>query len=153
MKIGDALSEECIEVGLIANTREEAIQKLVNKLSVTEVFQDAETIFHAVLERERIMTTGVGNGIAIPHCKHEACNDFKVALGILEEPVDFTAIDSKPVNIIFLLVGPNSTAGNHIKLLSRISRLVNKSDTREELLELKSSKDVYEFLLEKEKDI
>jgi fructose-specific phosphotransferase system IIA component len=153
MKIAEALELDCIELNLDVKTREEAIEKLIDSLSKTDSFDEKETIFHAVLERERIMTTGVGNGIAIPHCKHEDCRNFKMALGILSKPVDFTAIDSKPVNIIFLLVGPNNTAGSHIKLLSRISRIVNKSETREELLKFSSSEDVYNFLLEKEKNI
>ena len=153
MKIGEALSENCIRLELSANNREDAIQILVNELVKTNTFDNESVVYKAVLERERIMTTGVGNGIAIPHCKHESCKEFKIALGVLKQGVDFSAIDSQPVNIVFLLIGPNSTAGNHIKLLSRISRLMNNIDIREKLVSLKSSEEVYQFLLEKEKMI
>jgi len=150
MKIGEALSEDCIRIELESQTREDVIRVLVDELEKTGSYQNSDVVFKAVLERERIMTTGVGNGIAIPHCKHESCSEFKIALGILNHAVDFSAIDGQPVNIVFLLIGPNNTAGNHIKLLSRISRLVNNSDVRDKIRSFTSEKDVFDFLLEKE---
>ena len=68
-------------------------------------------LYQAVLEREKVMTTGIGNGIAIPHCKNNACPQFVIALGITQKGIDFQAVDGKPVNLVFLLLGPLSEPG------------------------------------------
>jgi mannitol/fructose-specific phosphotransferase system IIA component (Ntr-type) len=111
---------------------------------------DPELAYSAVLDREKIMTTGVGNGIAIPHCKHHSCPNFAVALGLHNKGVNFEAIDKKNVKIIFLLVGPENNPGLHIKLLSRISRLMSNEDLREQMLECKTSDDLIKVIKEEE---
>ncbi|RMH63148.1 MAG: PTS sugar transporter subunit IIA [Calditrichaeota bacterium] len=132
MSLSEYLTPEHIRVPLTSATRDEAIRELITLLSPE--LKDAEKAYQAVLAREKIMTTGVGNGVAIPHCKNEACTDFSLALGIHPDGLDFNAVDQKPVHIIVLLIGPENNPAQHIKLLSRVSRLLNNKAFREELL-------------------
>lgn len=148
MRLTDILAEEYIQIPLSVNNRNESIKFLINLLK--DEISDAEEAFNAVLEREKIMTTGVGNGIAIPHCKHNSCPNFAAALGIHPKGIDFEAIDKKKVKIVFLLVGPENNPGLHIKLLSRISRLMSNEDLREHLASCKTGKDALKLIEEEE---
>ena len=96
------------------------------------------------------MSTGVGNGFAIPHGKTDAVKDIVAAFAITEHPVDYQALDEQPVRLVFLLVGRDSLVGPHIKLLSRISRLMNKEEFRKELLMSKTPKEVIELFQRQE---
>ena len=148
MRLTDILTENHIQIPVTSNNRNESIKDLINLLD--EEINDIDQAYEAVLEREKIMTTGVGNGIAIPHCKHSSCPNFAAALGIHSKGVDFEAIDKKKVKIIFLLVGPENNPGLHIKLLSRISRLMSNEDLREQLINAKSSEDAIQLIEEEE---
>ena len=110
---------------------------------------DKEKVRSAIFEREKIMSTGVGNGFAIPHGKTDAVADIVASFGITAEPINYQALDDKPVRLVFLLVGKENLVGPHIKLLSRISRLMNKEEFRAKLLTLQTPKEVLEsFKLE-----
>jgi fructose-specific phosphotransferase system IIA component len=150
MRLTDVLNENLVNISLDGTSRDECIKELIDKLSDTETIKNVDSIFEAVLEREKIMTTGVGNGIAIPHCKHADSPEFAVCLGIQPKGVDFQSIDKKDVNIIFLLVGPENNPGLHIKLLSRISRLMSNEELRQQLLECKSDQDAYNLIQDEE---
>jgi len=150
MRLTDVLKSELIKIPLDAKSRDACIEELIDKLSENKIIDNKKNIFNAVLEREKIMTTGVGNGIAIPHCKHNDSPDFAVCLGINTKGVDFEAIDKKPVKIIFLLVGPENNPGLHIKLLSRISRLMSNEELRGHLIECKTGEDAFNFIQEEE---
>jgi fructose-specific phosphotransferase system IIA component len=151
MKLTDILKREFIKVPLAGATKEECIANLIDILAASKLVTNRAKVLDEVLAREEIMTTGVGNGIAIPHCKNNSTQEFAVALGITENRIDFNAIDDNPVHIIFLLIGPDMQPGLHIKLLSRISRLMNKEALRNELLGLKSADDIF-LLLQKEEE-
>ncbi|MBP3192355.1 PTS sugar transporter subunit IIA [Natronogracilivirga saccharolytica] len=134
MKISDLLDESNVIPGLSARTKNEAIDKLVDTLSDKLDGETIKSVRKAVLERENIMSTGVGKGLAIPHGKSKQLSQTYAAFGKLEEPVEYNAIDGEPVHILFLLVGPESQNSVHIKMLSRISRLLNSSAFREKLV-------------------
>lgn len=148
MRLTDLLTLENIKIPLNSNKRDQAIQELIDLLK--EHVNDSQQAFGAVMEREKIMTTGVGNGIAIPHCKHHSCPDFTIALGITEKGIDFSAIDNQDVNLVFLLLGPENNPGTHIKLLSRISRLMSDETFRKQLMETKEPAQAYNLLKEQE---
>ena len=150
MRLTDVLNEGLINISLEGKTRDECIRELIDRLAESKTVNNSQLIFDAVLEREKIMTTGVGNGIAIPHCKHVESPEFAVCLGIQKKGVDFHSIDKKDVKIIFLLVGPENNPGLHIKLLSRISRLMSNEELRQQLLSCKSDKEAFELLQEEE---
>ena len=150
MRLTDILLTDYIKLPLDAKDRDEAIKKLVLLLGQFEVIDDTDQAYKAVLDREKIMTTGVGNGIAIPHCKDSSCPNFAVAMGLHKKGLNFESIDKKKVRIVFLLVGPENNPGLHIKLLSRISRLMSNEDLRDELLDCKTAKDALNLLQEEE---
>ena len=150
MRLTDVLNEDYINISLSGTNRDECIKELINKLATAQTITSTDNIFDAVLEREKIMTTGVGNGIAIPHCKHPDSPEFSVCLGIQQKGVDFQSIDKKDVTIIFLLVGPENNPGLHIKLLSRISRLMSNEELRQQLLECKSNKEAFDLIHDEE---
>jgi fructose-specific phosphotransferase system IIA component len=150
MRLTDVLLKDLIKIPLRGKTRDTCIKELIEKLSEGKLIKSKETILKAVLEREKIMTTGVGNGIAIPHCKHSDSPQFSVGLGIQTNGVDFSAIDKKPVKIIFILVGPENNPGLHIKLLSRISRLMSNEELRNQLASCKNKDEAYNLIQEEE---
>jgi fructose-specific phosphotransferase system IIA component len=150
MKLVDVLKPEYIKITLEGKSKEEVIKELIEILSPHRLFENEDEVFSAIMEREKIMTTGVGRDVAIPHCKRKDCRDFAIALGIHPKGVDFRSIDNKPAKIIFLLVGPEENPGMHIRLLSRISRLIAKETVRKELLKITSSKEAYNLLKKEE---
>ncbi len=136
---------------LEADTKEEVLNKLIATLS-DEVDEKAlEEISNAVFEREAIMSTGVGKGLAIPHGKASGISETYAAFATLKKPVDYEAVDGEPVIMIFLLVGPKSSNSLHIKMLSRISRLMNNSSFREKLKECSSADEIIGVFEEEEK--
>lgn len=150
MRLTDVLHKDLIRIPLASKDRDSTIKELINVLMNKNSITNEKSIFQAVLDREKIMTTGVGNGIAIPHCKHTDSPDFAVALGINKDGLEFESIDKKPVKIVFLLVGPENNPGLHIKLLSRISRLMSNEELRQQLIESKDADEALNFIEEEE---
>lgn len=150
MKISDLLDNSNVIPALEAHNKKDAINKLIDTLSSKLKNETIESVRQAVMEREEIMSTGVGKGLAIPHGKSKKIEKTYVAFGKLIDPVDYEAIDGEPVNILFLLVGPESQNSVHIKMLSRISRLLNSSAFREKLLSSNSSESIIELFRSEE---
>lgn len=150
MRLTDILLKEHIQIPLQSKERDDCIKDLISLLNNNNMLSDMDQAFQAVLDREKIMTTGVGNGIAIPHCKHSSCPNFSVALGINKNGINFESLDKKPVKIVFLLVGPENNPGLHIKLLSRISRLMSNEELRDQLLDCSTADEVVELINEEE---
>jgi mannitol/fructose-specific phosphotransferase system IIA component (Ntr-type) len=105
-----------------------------------------------VLEREKIMSTGVGKGFAIPHGKTSSVKEILAAFGKTNRPIEYEALDSKPVHLVFLLVGKDNMVSTHIKLLSRISRMMNKDEFREKLLNARNEAEIYNIFKEEEEN-
>lgn len=134
MKLNSILTEERIKIPLDNTEKEKIIEEMVNLIDRSVKLNNKPQVLKAVLEREAVMSTGVGDEVAIPHAKAEGVDDIIAALGITREPVDFKSLDEKPVRLVWLLVGPQDKTGPHLKALSRISRLMHKKDFRERLL-------------------
>ncbi|MFZ0389915.1 MAG: PTS sugar transporter subunit IIA [Calditrichia bacterium] len=150
MKLVDVLKPDYIRIPLKGDDKKSVIREVINILAPYKIFDDSEKIFDAVMEREKIMTTGVGRGVAIPHCKKESCRQFAISLGIQKDGIDFQSIDNQPAHIIFLLVGPENNPGRHIRLLSRISRLISKDNLRDDLLNCSSPQEAFDLLKKEE---
>ena len=144
MKISDVLTEDMVVTGLDGETKDDVINALIDLVATSPKVKDKEKVRGAIFEREKIMSTGVGNGFAIPHGKSEAVTDIVAAFGVTARPIDYQSLDEKPVRLIFLLVGKDNLVGPHIKLLSRISRLMNKEQFRKRLLELQTPHEIME---------
>lgn len=89
---------------------------------------DADAVFHALMAREQLGSTGLGNGIAIPHCRVEGCSDVIGMLVTLREPIDFDAMDDRPVDLLFFLVVPNARDDDHVRTLASVATLFNDED-------------------------
>lgn len=151
MKICEILKTERIIPSLQSSDKESAIKELVYLFKDDPRVKDVDVVYQAVLEREKIMSTGVGKGFAIPHAKTNSVNEIIAAFGKLENPIDFQALDEQPVKLIFLLVGKENLVGPHIKLLSRLSRMMNLDEFRESLANASSAEEIYSLFETEEK--
>lgn len=152
MKISDILSTELIGVGLEVKDKDDSIRKLIEIAARSGKILDVNKVTDTIFEREKLVSTGVGKGFAIPHGKTDAISDVLASFAILKEPIDFDSIDGEPVTFIFLLVGKETLLNTHIKLLSRISRLMNKDEFRSKLLKALSSEEVLKIFKDEEQN-
>lgn len=150
MRLIDLLQPEFIKYPLVASSKIEVIKELLTLLAEHQRIWNPEKILNAILEREKILSTGLGNGVAIPHCRSNAVQEFSLALGIHPRGVEFQSLDHKPSHIIFLLVGPETEAGFHLRLLSRISRIISKPEVRESILASHSVPEIHRILQNQE---
>jgi fructose-specific phosphotransferase system IIA component len=151
MNIFSLLEPQTVLPNLEVKNKTEILHRLVASLEGKVSAEKTEIILEAVIERENIMSTGVGKGLAIPHGKTAAVEQTYAAFAVLKDPVDYEAIDHKPVNMVFLLIGPQSSNSLHIKMLSRISRLMNNSDFRARLGDCTTPEEIIEQFKNEEK--
>lgn len=150
MKVSELLKPEFIIPDLKGETKEEVINELIDLFKSDPRIEDIEKVRSAVIEREKIMSTGVGKGFAIPHGKTNAVKEIIGAFGRIKDGVDYEALDGNPVTLVFLLVGKDNLISTHIKLLSRISRLMNKDDFRHRLIWAENSDEILKLFNEEE---
>lgn len=132
MEISDLLTPDRVVADLRATSKKQALQELARHASEMTGLND-RAIFDVLLERERLGTTGVGNGIAIPHGKLNELDGLYGLFARIEKPVDFDSIDGDPVDLIFLLLAPEGAGADHLKALARVSRLLRDENTCQKL--------------------
>jgi fructose-specific phosphotransferase system IIA component len=142
MNICSLLSDTTILSNLSVKDKEELLHQMVDALAEEVDDRQLGDIRTSVFEREKIMSTGVGKQLAIPHGKVKSIEKNYASFAILKSPIDYNSIDGEPVKMVFLLAGPESKNSTHIKLLSRISRLMNSAAFRDSLLECSSSEEI-----------
>lgn len=150
MNIVSLLDKDAVYPRLDTSDKQELLEKLIHSFESKVDEEALERIREAVFQRESIMSTGVGKGLAIPHGKAKGLRQSYAAFALLTEPVDYDAIDEKPVSMVFLLVGPESENSLHIKMLSRISRLMNNEDFRNRLQQCSTAEQILESFEEEE---
>jgi fructose-specific phosphotransferase system IIA component len=150
IKITDILNPACIELNLDVKDKTDALEKMVELLARNGKVADVKTLETVILDRERLMSTGIGNGVALPHGKTNVVDRSMAALATLANPIDFDALDDKPVSIVLLLVGTEANVGVHLRLLSRISRMVGSEQFRTALLAARTVDDVTNLLVANE---
>lgn len=123
MEIEEILTPDSVLTSLRATSKKQALQELAKQASQITGLHE-RTVFDVLLERERLGTTGVGRGIAIPHGKLSELDRLYGVFAVLEQPIDFDAVDDQPVDLIFLLLAPESAGADHLKALARVSRLL-----------------------------
>lgn len=133
MLLSELLDADCVRVPLNGRTKDEVLRELVELAAPGHAPDEIDAILAAVREREREMTTGFGDGVAIPHGRTPLVDRLLVAAGVASTPVDYDALDGKPVELFFLLVGPEVAAGAHVKVLSRLARLLRRDEIRRRL--------------------
>ncbi len=150
MRLSEILSQDLISISLEKTEKISLIHELVDILDRADKLKDRDQVLDAVLKREDIMSTGMGDGVAIPHAKTEGVKELVAAFGISKKGVDFQAIDQKPVKLIFLMVSPPDQTGPHLKALSRISRLMHRKNFRDQLARAKSSQQIIDAIKNEE---
>jgi mannitol/fructose-specific phosphotransferase system IIA component (Ntr-type) len=150
--LSDLLTADRVIVPLTGGSKEALLEELVALLHARGAVRDPDDVLRAVRRREDLLSTGIGNGVAIPHGKAESVPSLVMAAGVTAEPVDFDALDGEPVKLVFLLVGPEVAAGPHVKALSRISRLVRRESLRERLMSARSAEEFLQIVQEAEAD-
>jgi len=152
MKIMDFLSKEAISVELTSRTKKDAIRELVELLVKAKKLDPAnvEKVVKVLLEREELGSTGIGQGIAIPHAKTDAVKEVVASFGKSNEGVEFDALDNKPVYLLFLLVAPADASSLHIKALAKISRLLKHKYFRSMLRKATNAGEVVKIIAEED---
>ena len=150
MRLTDILQPDCVKVPLEGDSKQGCIYELIDVMVDRTEVEDAEALKEAVWQREQTRTTGIGHGIGIPHGKATCVDELRMAIGRPAEPLEFGAIDGKPVNLIILLASPLDQTGPHIQALAKISRLLVSEDLRDALQEAATSQDLYDLLLDHE---
>jgi PTS system nitrogen regulatory IIA component len=134
MKISELLNENLIIADLKAGAKQQALEEMVACLTANRHGIDAKDLFNVLIEREKLGSTGIGNGIAIPHGKLDGLDNICLVFARSTAGIEFDSLDGKPVHLIFLLVAPSNSAGVHLKALARLSRLLKEKNFRDDLL-------------------
>jgi nitrogen PTS system EIIA component len=153
MRMEDILKESCVIADLKGKTKREILFELINTLKNVNLVEDVEKVVSVVLEREGLGSTGIGDGVAIPHGKMKGLHNILCAFGKSKDGLDFDAVDSNPVHIFFLLLAPDDSASLHLKTLSRVSKLLRDPSFRKRLTELNSSRDIFNAIIEEDRRI
>lgn len=147
MDLGDLLTPEGIVPSLKAKSKKQALQELSQRAAELTGLQ-ARDLFDTLLQRERLGSTGLGRGIAIPHVKLKNLKKIVCLFARMEEPIEFESLDNEPVDLIFLLLAPEHASGDHLKALARISRLLREPNTIARLRAANDSAALYAVLTE-----
>jgi PTS system fructose-specific IIC component len=150
MNLLDILLPTCIQAPLKSTEKKGAIDELVDLLAVSGRVSDGKLLKDAVWTREQIRTTGIGNGLAIPHGKCAGMASLAMAIGKPAFPMDFEAIDGQPVRLVVLLASPPDRTSDHIQALARISRLITMDEFREKIYNATSAEEIYALLKSQE---
>jgi len=149
MEITDLVTPAAVVASLKATSKKQALQELARRAAELTGEQE-RAIFDVLLERERLGTTGVGDGVAIPHGKLPNLRRLVGVFARLERPIDFEAIDEQPVDLIFLLLAPGTAGAYHLKALARVSRLLRDRQMREKLRGSETREALYALLVEQQ---
>jgi len=151
MEINDLLVLEGVTADLKATSKKQALQDLARRAADVSGMHE-RAVFDVLMERERLGTTGVGNGIAIPHGKLPNLERLYGLFARLGQPIDFQAIDERPVDLVFVLLAPEGAGADHLKALARISRLLRDQSVCDKLRGTDSAEALYAILTESEED-
>jgi fructose-specific phosphotransferase system IIA component len=146
MKLSKFCGEDLISFEVSAQTKDEVIKELVDLASSSKLVKDAAQLLKDILEREKLVTTGVGYGVAFPHAKSKAIRGIIIAFGRSKRGIDFDSMDKKPVHLFFLIAAPEDAIGAHLNVMARISFLMRSEKNRDKLMKIKSPKELLEVL-------
>lgn len=150
MNITDLLKREFIIEELKSKSKKEVLYELSEAFLRGNVNVDCDAMVEVLIEREKLGSTGIGDGIAIPHGKLPGLENLIVSFGRSKEGIDFDSLDGKPVHIFFLLMAPENSAGQHLKALAKISRMLKEEDFRKNLMEVLTLDDIYSAIEKKD---
>lgn len=149
MDLGTIIADDDVFVDLKPKSKRQLIQHLARKISVKLDVSD-EIVFATIMQREKLGSTGVGNGVAIPHGKIEGIDKMSGMCVKLSKPISFDAIDDQPVDIVFLLLAPSEAGAEHLKALSKIARMLRDPDHLEKIRECQDNETLYSLITQVE---
>ena len=153
MKINDILKQDHIIENLVADAKEDALKEISLFLEQKGAIQDHDQLLKALLEREQLGSTGIGDSMAIPHAKYEGIEKVTTVFARSREGIDFQSLDRKPVHFIFLLLAPPASTGLHLKALAKIARLFKNPSLRDNILEAEGAGVIHSLLLEEDSKV
>jgi PTS system nitrogen regulatory IIA component len=152
MKLSEIVTPECIISHLKARDKKGALEELSGVITAQEPSLNKGYLLQVLLERERLGSTGIGEGIALPHGKLQKLDRLLVSFGRSLEGLSFDSIDEQPAYLFFLLVAPENSAGAHLQALAKISRLLKDNRFRQRLMDAKSREEIYRIIVEKDEE-
>jgi PTS system fructose-specific IIC component len=150
LKISEFLKPEAIMMQIKSKEKISAIKELVDNMVANKFVDDGQAFLKALAKRENLESTGIGNGIAIPHARTDAVKNLVLAFARSEQGVDFSAIDGKPSYLIFLIASPESKKSQYIMALAKLSRLLRKQTVRQLLKDADDPKDILKIIKKNE---
>lgn len=146
MKLSKFTEESLINFNLKGTSKNEIINELVDLAAKSKLVKERDELYQAVVEREKLVTTGVGYGVAFPHAKTKAVKGILIAFGRSSAGVDFEAMDKKPVHLFFLIAAPEDAIGAHLNVMARLSYIMKSEKVREKLMQTQSPKELLEII-------
>ncbi|MCP4631482.1 MAG: PTS sugar transporter subunit IIA [candidate division Zixibacteria bacterium] len=146
IKLSKFLEEDLIEFELKSNDKDGVINELVEMASKSKLVKDSSALLNAVKEREELVTTGVGYGVAFPHAKTRSVRGIVIAFGKSEKGINFEAMDKKPVYLFFLIAAPEDAIGAHLNVMAELSFIMKGEENRQKLIEARTYEDVLEVI-------
>jgi mannitol/fructose-specific phosphotransferase system IIA component (Ntr-type) len=145
MRLSELFSAETILLGVERSEKEALLERIVKYFDSKNMIKDFELALRDVIERERVMSTGIGNGVAIPHAYTDGVDQLVAGFFRTDGEVDFAALDGMGVDLFFIILGPKASRRSHIKVLAKISRLLNHEEFRSGLREAQAGQDVLDI--------
>jgi nitrogen PTS system EIIA component len=150
MKISEILEKDFIIADLSGKDKQSVLTELTQFLEANKAIKNKDALFSALLEREKLGSTGIGENVAIPHAKSEEVERILTLFGRSVDGIDFDSLDKKPVHFVCLVVAPTNSTGHHLKALARISRLLKNQNLREGILKAQNKNEIYSILLDED---
>jgi len=144
LKIFNYLNKDLI-LFFNADSRDDALKIMIEKIAFAGKLKDEDTFFEALIERERIISTGIGMGVAIPHAKLDGYDDFFVAIGVLQRGVEWNSLDNAPVKLIFMVGGPDDKQTEYLQILSSLTMAIKDEERRKKMLTRNSPEAIIEI--------
>ncbi len=152
MKIIDILAMNSIVPELRGRTKKQVLEELIDAVTQDKPQVDRERLLKVLLDRERLGSTGIGDGIAIPHGKLKDLDQLVLSFGRSTEGIDFESMDGKPVHLFFLLVAPETCSGIHLRALARIARLLKNGTVRKRLGKVDNREEIFSIIQQEDED-
>jgi PTS system nitrogen regulatory IIA component len=153
MKFSELINKNYIIPEFKGSTKKQVLEELVEALASNKGEIDKVDLLNALLEREKLGSTGIGDGVAIPHGKLNGLDNIILLFGKSGQGVDFDAIDRKPVCLVFLLVAPADSAGLHLKALARLSRMLREKEFKDSLLMASDAETLLKIIIDKDENL
>ena len=147
MKIKELLNKQSIATKVDISGKREIIEYLLDLAAKSGRVVDRQIVLADLLEREKVLSTGIGKGIAMPHCKTKGISNFVISVLTTAEPVDFDSLDGEPVSFFILILGLEDQVGLNLKILSKVSKILNSESNRKKLIQADSTEEIYNLLI------